>query len=251
MSSTANGAYDSNSQTSYVVANRIEKGQGRRVLLHEIGEHYGLEKMVGKDYTSLLNRLKTLRKQNADVDALFTEVQELYPELEVDSKPFLQEVMAKLGERAPNNTLFRRMIGAVKNFLRRLGLYDVNRFSDVDIQDMILNSLRVSLAENTGKSLASSTSAPSIVDLGGVNVQESRVIMNAINPVIEKYKVADTVIGRSILSNLSKIPDAAAGLYVRFLSIPNKIELFGKQIPGLETILNALQKKANEIKLGS
>jgi len=248
VSSTANGAYDSNSQTSYVVANRIEKGQGRRVLLHEIGEHYGLEKMVGKDYTSLLNRLKTLRKQNADVDALFTEVQELYPELEVDSKPFLQEVMAKLGERAPNNTLFRRMIGAVKNFLRRLGLYDVNRFSDVDIQDMILNSLRVSLAENTGKSLASSTSAPSIVDLGGVNVQESRVIMNAINPVIEKYKVADTVIGRSILSNLSKIPDAAAGLYVRFLSIPNKIELFGKQIPGLETILNALQKKANEIK---
>ena len=158
MSSTANGAYDSNTQTSYIVANRIEKGQGRRILLHEIGEHYGLERMVGKDYTALLNRLKTLRKQNADIDALFGEVQELYPEFEVDSKPFLQEVMAKLGERAPNNTLFRRMVGAVKNFLRRLGIYDVNRFSDVDIQDMILNSLRVSLAESTGKSLASSTS---------------------------------------------------------------------------------------------
>jgi len=158
MSSTANGAFDKKSGISYLVANRIQKGQGRRILLHEIGEHYGLERMVGKDYTALLNRLKTLRKQNADIDALFGEVQELYPELEVNSKPFLQEVMAKLGERAPNNTLFRRMVGAVKNFLRRLGIYDVNRFSDVDIQDMILNSLRVSLAENTGKSLASSTS---------------------------------------------------------------------------------------------
>ena len=158
MSSTANGAFDNNSGISYLVADRIQKGQGRRILLHEIGEHYGLEKMVGKDYMPLLNRLKTLRKQNADIDALFGEVQELYPEFEVDSKPFLQEVMAKLGEKSPNNTLFRRMVGAVKNFLRRLGIYDVNRFSDVDIQDMILNSLRVSLAENTGKSLASSTS---------------------------------------------------------------------------------------------
>ena len=150
MSSTANGAYDPTTQTSYIVANRIQKGQGRRVLLHEIGEHYGLEKMVGKDYMPLLNRLKTLRKQNAEVQAIFDKVQEQYPELEVDSKPFLQEVMAKVGESAPNNTLFRRMVGAVKNFLRRLGLYNVNNFNDADIQDMILNSLRVSLAEATG-----------------------------------------------------------------------------------------------------
>ena len=152
MSSTANGAFDKKSGISYLVANRIQKGQARRILLHEIGEHYGLEKMVGKDYMSLLNRLKTLRKQNADVDAIFAQVQEQYPELKVNSKPFLQEVMAKVGESAPNNTLFRRMVGAVKNFLRRLGLYDVNKFklSDTDIQDMILNSLRVSLAETTG-----------------------------------------------------------------------------------------------------
>ena len=150
MSSTANGAFDKKSGISYLVANRIQKGQARRLLLHEIGEHYGLEKMVGKDYMPMLNRLKTLRKQNADVQTMFDEVQRQYPELEVNSKPFLQEVMAKLGERAPNNTLFRRMVGAVKNFLRRLGLYNVNNFNDADIQDMILNSLRVSLAEATG-----------------------------------------------------------------------------------------------------
>jgi hypothetical protein len=148
MSSTANGAYAPKTQTSYIVANRSQKGQARRILLHEIGEHYGLERMVGKDYISLLNRLKTLRKQNAEVQAIFDEVQRLYPELTVDSTPFLQEVMAKLGERAPNNSLFRRIVGAVKNFLRRLGLYDVNKFSDADIQDMILNSLRVSYSRN-------------------------------------------------------------------------------------------------------
>jgi hypothetical protein len=162
MSSTANGGYDAKTQTSYIIANRSQKGRARRILLHEIGEHHGLARMVGKDYIPLLNRLKTLRKQNAEVQAIFDEVQRLYPELTVDSTPFLQEVMAKLGERAPNNSLFRRIVGAVKNFLRRLGLYDVNKFSDADIQDMILNSLRVSLAEATSTSTrgqASNTAA--------------------------------------------------------------------------------------------
>ena len=197
MSSTANGAFDNNSGISYLVANRIQKGQGRRILLHEIGEHYGLERMVGKDYTALLNRLKTLRKQNADIDALFGEVQELYPELEVNSKPFLQEVMAKLGERAPNNTLFRRMVGAVKNFLRRLGIYDVNRFSDVDIQDMILNSLRVSLAENTGKSLASSTSDTPAVQMSKKYMGKAKA----------NLKTFISMLRNKYLSDMDKMPN--------------------------------------------
>ena len=186
MSSTANGAFDNNSGISYLVADRIQKGQGRRVLLHEIGEHYGLEKMVGKDYMPLLNRLKTLRKQNPEVQAIFDEVQELYPEFEVDSKPFLQEVMAKVGERAPNNTLFRRMVGAVKNFLRRLGLYNVNNFNDADIQDMILNSLRVSLAEATGtvtREQASGTPALQMSEeveaTAGVNIEQARKLLGS------------------------------------------------------------------------
>jgi len=151
MSETANGAFDPSTQTSYIVANRVPEGQARRVLLHEVGEHYGLEKMVGKDYKALLNRAKSLKNTNKQVKEIYDEVEALYPELTPGSKPFLQEVVAKLGEQAPNNTIMRRLIGAVKNFLRRLGLYDVNRFSDIDIQDMILNSLRASLKETTGR----------------------------------------------------------------------------------------------------
>jgi hypothetical protein len=151
MSETANGAFDPSTQTSYIVANRVPEGRARRVLLHEVGEHYGLEKMVGKDYKALLNRAKSLKNTNKQVKEIYDEVEALYPELAPGSTPFLQEVVAKLGEQAPNNTIMRRLIGAVKNFLRRLGLYDVNRFSDVDIQDMILNSLRASLKETTGR----------------------------------------------------------------------------------------------------
>jgi hypothetical protein len=128
-------------------------------LLHEIGEHYGLEGMLGKDYISSLNRLKTLKNTDETVSKIWNEVTQLYPEFEVGSVPFLQEVMAKVGEQAPNNSVFRRIVGLVKEFLRKLGLYDVNKFTTADIQDMILYSLRTSLAETSSREQVSSTPA--------------------------------------------------------------------------------------------
>jgi hypothetical protein len=159
MSSTANGAFNRKTGTTYIVANRVQKGQARRVLLHEIGEHYGLEGMLGKDYISSLNRLKTLKNTDETVSKIWNEVTQLYPEFEVGSVPFLQEVMAKVGEQAPNNSVFRRIVGLVKEFLRKLGLYDVNKFTTADIQDMILYSLRTSLAETSSREQVSSTPA--------------------------------------------------------------------------------------------
>jgi hypothetical protein len=159
MSSTANGAFNRKTGTTYIVANRVQKGQARRLLLHEIGEHYGLEGMLGKDYTPSLNRLKTLKNTDETVGKIWNEVTQLYPEFEVGSVPFLQEVMAKVGEQAPNNSVFRRIVGLVKEFLRKLGLYDVNKFTTADIQDMILYSLRTSLAETSSREQVSSTPA--------------------------------------------------------------------------------------------
>lgn len=250
MSSTANGAYDSKSQTSYIVANRIEKGQGRRALLHEVGEHHGLEKMVGKDYTALLNRLKTLRKQNADIDALFGEVQTQYPELEVNSAPFLQEVMAKLGERAPNNTLFRRMVGAVKNFLRRLGIYDVNRFSDADIQDMILNSLRVSLAEATSKSLASTnpslqysrTSPP-----GGVNRAQDNALFKYAGQVQQKMPTPTKEYIKGVWDKVTELPTSIKDAWTGMLGLQAMIDLYDKYLPSIKKLMNTLERRAAEV----
>lgn len=250
LSSSANGAYDPNTQTSYIVANRIEKGQGRRVLLHEIGEHHGLEKMVGKDYTALLNRLKTLRKQNADIDALFGEVQTQYPELEVNSKPFLQEVMAKLGERAPNNTLFRRMVGAVKNFLRRLGIYDVNRFSDVDIQDMILNSLRVSLAEATSKSLASTN--PSLQfskenPPGGVNPTQDNALFKYAGQVQQKMPTPTKEYIKGVWDKVTELPTSIKDAWTGMLGLQAMVDLYDKYLPSIKKLMNTLERRAAEV----
>jgi hypothetical protein len=158
LSPTANGAFDKASGVSYLIANRIQKGRARRVLLHEIGEHYGLEGMLGKDYTRTLNRLKTLKDTDKTIGRIWESVTRLYPDLEVGSTPFLQEVMAKVGEDAPKNSLFRRVVGLVKEFLRKLGLVNVDKLTTADLQDMVLHSLRTSLAQTT-QSAARGTAA--------------------------------------------------------------------------------------------
>ena len=56
--------------------------------------------------------------------------------------------------------------------------------------------------------------------------------------------------GKELVSFLSTLKDKAARIYMGFLSIPNKIELFGDQISGLRELQSFLELKANIIKQG-
>lgn len=148
LSFNANGSFDPKTGKAYIIASRIAPGEARRVLLHEIGEHYGLEKMLGDSYLPTLRRLNVLKNTNPVVRDIWNQVKRQYPELQEGSTPYLQEVMAKLGETAPKNTLFQRVMATVKNFLRKLGFFNPDKLTTEDLQDLIAHSLRVSLAES-------------------------------------------------------------------------------------------------------
>ena len=150
VSNTANGAYDGNTGTAFIIANRVKKGESRRVLLHEIGEHHGLKGLLGKDYTRTLNRLKSLKNTDKVVAEVWAQVTVQYKNLTVGDVPFLQEVMAKLGETAPTNKFFNRVRGLVKNFLRKLGLVNVDTLTTADLQDLVMYSLNVSMTKQDG-----------------------------------------------------------------------------------------------------
>jgi hypothetical protein len=145
---TANGAYDPRSNKVYIVASKVMPGQGRKVLLHELGEHYGLERMLGDSYGATLGRLNSLKNTDPAVRAIWDEVGRKYPDLEVGGKLYLQEVMAKIGEQSPQNTLFKRVVAAVKNFLRKLGFFNPNTLTTADMQDLVMYSTRSALAKS-------------------------------------------------------------------------------------------------------
>lgn len=237
MSETANGAFDPSTQTSYIVANRVPAGQARRVLLHEVGEHYGLEKMVGKDYMAILNRVKSLKNTNKQVKEIYDEVAKAYPEYTPGSKLFLQEVVAKLGERAPNNTVFRKLIGAVKNFLRKLGLYDVNRFSDTDIQDMILHSLRTSLA----------TEQVSTTPTGGYQPLQYSKNFKFADSIVEKMPLPSKDYIQGVWDKILQLPTTVRKTWMGVLGLQAMADLYGKFLPSIQKLINILEQRAANV----
>jgi len=134
---------------AYFIADRITKEDAPRMLLHEIGAHYGLVGMLGKaNYDRIVKSLRSKKTSDTEIEAAFIYVKDSYPELAESSDDFIQEVIANIAEDAPNNTVYRRIVGYIKNFLSKLGMgWNVDNITAAQIQDMVQHSVRVSLAQ--------------------------------------------------------------------------------------------------------
>jgi len=134
---------------AYLIHDRLNKGEALGYLHHETGVHYGLEKMVGTDiYKDVLKRFEYLNGKDQRVTDAHAFVDKNYSELKPGSKEYQEEVLARLVESAPNHSLVRRIIAAVKNFLLRKGLIKADTLSVKDLHDLVSRSLRESLAGN-------------------------------------------------------------------------------------------------------
>lgn len=152
----------------YFITNRITKADAPRMLLHEIGVHYGLEGMLGTaNYKRIVKQIKQRHLTDKELKAAWDNTVETYPEYAEGSDNFMQEVIANIGETAPNNTIWRQIVGYIKQFLSKLGYgWDINKITADDIRDMVQHSVRMSLAgkikpTTTGVALTSEeTGAP-------------------------------------------------------------------------------------------
>ncbi len=131
-------------ERAYLIANRMTPESAKRELLHEIGEHYGLEAMLGEHgYSALKRRVETLnRAGNTRVREAYDFVRELYPEVSEDSPEFFHEVLANIGQDAKiqQQPWWKEVIANVKRWLAQRGYSGL--ISTADIQDMVLHSLR-------------------------------------------------------------------------------------------------------------
>ena len=118
------------------------------------------------------------------------------------------------------------------------------------ITAMVSPSVNPDMSQNIMFSKADTSDVAEIIDLGGVDPKEGNSILSRVNNYIQNLPIAQSGMGRDVISWGSKLSDKAAGAYVSFLSIPNKIELFGDELPALKKIATYLQDKANIIKSG-
>ena len=132
--------------TAHLITDRLSKEEAPRKLLHEVGAHYGLEGMVGKNlYRDILRTVTRLKDTDTAVKAAHEHVNNRYKDLTPGSREHAEEVLARVGESAPNHNLWRRMVAAVKDFLFKKGLWNPNRMDVRDIHDLINRSTAKSL----------------------------------------------------------------------------------------------------------
>ena len=140
---------------AYFIANRITKEEAPGLLLHEVGAHYGLKRMLGvKKYNELVASLKSKRNSDKEISAAFDYVTRAYPEFtengeaNINDPYFVDEVIARISESTPNNSLYRTIVANIKAFLAKLGMgWNVNNISARQIQDLVQHSLKTAIKE--------------------------------------------------------------------------------------------------------
>lgn len=132
---------------AHLITDRLSREEAPRKLLHEVGVHFGLEGMAGKNlYRDILRTVSRLKDTDKAVREATEHVNNRYKELTPGSREHAEEVLARLGESAPNHTLWRRIVSAIKDFLLKKGLWNPNRMDVRDIQDLINRSTAKALA---------------------------------------------------------------------------------------------------------
>lgn len=128
---------------AYLFTDALRPGSAARVLLHEIGEHYGLKEMLGDDrYAKLAADVRAMAAGgNKVVRLAWKTVEENYPELKVGSEKFIAEVIAWAGEHQHigQQTWWKKLMDVIKAWLVKKGFKGVT--SDQDLKMLLRASL--------------------------------------------------------------------------------------------------------------
>jgi hypothetical protein len=158
----------------YIFNDRTTPNEAKRDLLHELGAHYGLQGMLGKaKFKEILQLLRQGKITNPEIKAVWERTRKVYPDIAESSDLFAEEVLARLSETAPNNTLVRRVMGYIKQFLTKLGFgWNTDKITPNDIRDMVQHSVRLALRNKIKPSEATTA-------------KESRVEQEQVSPEFE------------------------------------------------------------------
>ncbi len=150
---------------AFLVANRIEQGQGRAKFMHEVGSHLGLEKLLPKaTYAKLVKQVKAWADSNADTYEAYLAERALARAYKVsDSQSeFDDETLAYFLEEAvsggidptadmgggPLREWFRTLWNAFKLALVKLG-FKPSSMTAQDVVDLAFGAARLELSSAT------------------------------------------------------------------------------------------------------
>jgi hypothetical protein len=160
----ADALYDPKTATAYIIADRVSDDRVPQLLLHEIGEHYGLPRMLGaKKYNELIQQVRQMIADGKDpeLNAAVQDVRDNYA-LDENRTLFVREVIARYSENPGKAQWWQDLVAMVRQFLRDLGV--MKNMSPKDVAYLVRQSLRQAmrtapLAQYPGRPIESPTMA--------------------------------------------------------------------------------------------
>jgi hypothetical protein len=144
----ARGLFDPKTQTAYLIANRLNRVTAPKVLLHEVGTHFGLKRMIGgASYAELILELDAGKETT--FKPWYDRIRANYGgRVNEGTDRFAEEVLAAIAEDTSEITLplRTRIWRAVKNFLFGAGL--PKNLTPQEIGYVIQGSLRKAMRQN-------------------------------------------------------------------------------------------------------
>ena len=131
---------------THYVANKLTPSTMESVALHEVGVHAGMEKMLGKEFWEDVKN-QALNGQGKEFDKARAAVPASTP-----AHLKAEETLAYLVEHSPHLSLVRRIVAAIRNFMRsKLGANI--KLSEADARQMATASMRreATTAERTAR----------------------------------------------------------------------------------------------------
>lgn len=147
----AEAVYDPAAGVAYLVADRLSADRAPAALLHELGEHHGLEGFVGQiGWRAIKAKISRFAADPASLSHnVWRAIKATYPEFEgmadadlARNDRFIHEVLAKLGESSAgrSQSLWLDLEGFIKRGLLRMGLTFL--FGEHDVPALVAGSLR-------------------------------------------------------------------------------------------------------------
>ena len=135
------GIYDPEENRVYLIADNLSSPErAREVARHEVIGHYGMENMLGRErMDAAVKRVQdALRHGNKTVCELSKEVRRNQPGL--SERAHAREIISLMAERNMQNGLVRRILEAIRVFLKKIGV--IAEATDAEIAAMLRDARR-------------------------------------------------------------------------------------------------------------
>jgi len=138
---SARGLFIPASQTSYLIADNLHsKAETRSTFSHEVVGHYGMQQMMGNEFSSLLEVVQDMKaKGDPEVMAAAKIVQERSKGLSTDEES--QEIIAVLAEDLSSRSLMNRVYDAIRMWVKRTFANNY-LMSNNNLRDLLLDAKR-------------------------------------------------------------------------------------------------------------